>query len=74
MSVEASRRMRLIKALVAHAESSDPRVRDFYAGQTGADFEELAALGLLYKMFGTPRGFAWRLTDAGAEYIRGLPD
>ncbi|HEX3849837.1 MAG TPA: hypothetical protein VHW01_02655 [Polyangiaceae bacterium] len=73
MSAEASRRMRLIKALLAHAESSDPRARHFYAGLTGADFEELAALGLLNKVLGTPRGFAWCLTDAGVQHIRELP-
>jgi hypothetical protein len=73
MSDEASRRMRLIKALLAHAESSDPRARHFYAGQAGADFDELAALGLLHKVLGTPRGFAWCLTDAGLKYIRELP-
>jgi len=73
MSAEASRRMRLIKALLAHAGSSEPKARHFYAGLTGADFEELAALGLLHKVLGTPRGFAWRLTDTGLQYIRELP-
>jgi hypothetical protein len=72
MSDEAARRMRLIKALLAHAGPSDVGEWHFYAGQTGADFEELAALGVLHKVFGTPRGFAWCLTDAGLKHIQAL--
>jgi hypothetical protein len=70
MSAEASRRLQLIEQLFIAAGSPDLTVWYFYAGQTGADLEELAALGIVYKVIGTERGFAWRLSAAGAERLR----
>jgi hypothetical protein len=71
MSAEASRRLHLIEQLFVAAGSPDITAWYFYAGQTGADLEELASLGLVFKVLGTERGFAWRLSDAGMKQLHG---
>lgn len=42
----------------------------FDAGITDDVHRELAALGLLVKMFGTAKGYAWCLTDAGLASLK----
>jgi hypothetical protein len=72
MSAEALRRLRQIKALFVAAGCPDTNVWYFFAGQTGADLEELAALGAILKLLGTEHGYAWRLTDAGRAQMSTL--
>ena len=39
----------------------------FDAGVRNRSLDELETLGLVYKVLGTERGFAWRLSQVGAE-------
>jgi hypothetical protein len=64
--------MRFVHALFSHAGSPDHRTWLFYPGQIRAGLDELATLGLVDKMLGTHRGYAWRLSDAGLQKIRAL--
>ena len=52
------------------AGSPDRKAWVFDDGKRTPVHEELSAEGLLERVFGTPRGFAWRLTEAGVERAR----
>ncbi len=69
MSVEGARLLKVIATLFAAAQHPDHAVWYFHPGQNNAVHDELAALGLIMKVFGTPRGFAWRLTDLGRQQL-----
>ena len=45
----------------------------FDAGNSSNVHAELAQLGLLSKVLGTEKGFAWRLTDAGVARLPPRP-
>ena len=72
MSAEASRRLRLIALMYARGNCPCPTTWLFHAGETNAALEELAAAGLVMKMLGTTKGFAWRLTDEGHARVLAL--
>ena len=65
MGVEAANRLTSIWEQYIKAGSPDFRRWHFCAGQTDPALNELCGLGLIMKLLGTERGFAWRLTEAG---------
>lgn len=71
MTAEAKAYLHKIENLYAAAGRPNHSVWYFDAGQSSAVHGELAALGLLSKVLGTEKGYAWRLTEAGALHIRG---
>ena len=72
MSAEAERLFQLIEAMCRTAGSPKDRSWYFYAGQTSAELTELANLGILVKVLGTVKGFAWCLTDSGRGRVSDL--
>ena len=72
MSGEASAYLRLIyrKYLARRRPALDTWYFD--AGVSSAALTELAALGFVYKILGTERGYAWRLSEAGALQAKSL--
>lgn len=46
-----------------------PRTWHFDAAADNDVLRELEALGLVERIFGTPQGFAWRLTEAGLREV-----
>ncbi|HTA88750.1 MAG TPA: hypothetical protein VK745_04220 [Polyangiaceae bacterium] len=69
MTTEAKAYLHKIENLYAAAGRPNHSVWYFDAGHNSAVHSELAALGLLSKVLGTERGYAWRLTAAGVGQI-----
>lgn len=56
-----------IRTTYTAAGAPDIRTWHFDFGIADATHAELANVGMLIKVLGTQRGFAWRLTEAGHE-------
>ena len=68
MSAEALRTLQAIQTMYRQAGSPPDRGWYCYPGETSAALTELAELGLVSKVLGTAKGFAWQLTDAGRAH------
>jgi hypothetical protein len=73
MSAQATSCLQSIKSLYFEAGNPETKTWYFYPGRSGADLDELAKFGLVFKILGTPHGFAWRLSDEGVRQVRALP-
>ena len=67
MSAAANECLEAIKQLFVKAGAPEIAHWHFDAGKRDQAHDELASLGLLFKVFGTERGFAWQLTMSGYE-------
>jgi hypothetical protein len=65
MTGEAIECMRAIEILYEAAGRPQHDAWHFDAGVSNGAHAELQSLGLLSKLLGTEKGFAWRLTSAG---------
>jgi hypothetical protein len=70
MSAEATKYLQAIRAQYEAAGLPAHEKWYFDAGATNHSLEELETLGLVFKVLGTERGFAWRLSNTGAELVQ----
>lgn len=70
MSPGAVALLKRIRSIASTAAIKDFAKWHFDAGTSDAEHTELAQLGLLMKVLGTRRGFAWRLTQQGRDWPR----
>jgi hypothetical protein len=73
MTAEAKAFFHRIEQL--HAAAGRPNYNAWYfdAGNSSHVHAELAQLGLVSKVLGTEKGFAWRLTEAGVARLSPQP-
>ena len=62
--------MRVIAAQYRAARCPDPKTWHFDAGIISPAHQLLEGADLIERLFGTPRGYAWRLTAAGAALAK----
>ncbi len=70
ISAEASKYLRTIEAIYEAAGRPNLKAWYFDAGKTKRVHTELVSLGLVLKVLGTEKGYAWRLTETGAAGFR----
>jgi hypothetical protein len=73
MTAEAKAFLHKISQLYAAAGRPNHNVWYFEAGHNSNVHAELAQLGLVSKVLGTEKGFAWRLTEAGVARLSPQP-